>query len=78
MRVQIAHVYAVVVFLLESAVFALIGLELPSLVDRLSANDRQFIPAALAVFAVVVVTRAIWIYPTGYLPRMRRTRSTTR
>lgn len=71
-RVQIAHVYSVVVFLLESAVFALIGLELPSLVDRLSTDDRQFIPAALAVFAVVVVTRAIWIYPTGYLPRMHR------
>ncbi len=71
-RVQIAHVYAVVVFLLESVVFALIGLELPALVNRLSAADRDFIPIALAVTAVVVATRALWIYPTGYLPRLRR------
>ena len=72
-RVQIDHVFTVVVFLLESVVFVLIGLELPTLVSRLSDAERDFIPIALAVTAAVVVTRAIWIYPTGYLQRLRRT-----
>jgi monovalent cation/hydrogen antiporter len=73
-RLQIAHVYAVVVFLLESAVFAVIGLELPALVSRLSDADRDFAPIALAVTAAVVLSRAIWIYPTGYLQRLRTDR----
>lgn len=71
-RVQIAHVYSVVTFILESVVFALIGLELPAMVRRLSATDRDFIPIALAVTAVVVLTRALWIYPSGYLQRVRK------
>ena len=71
-RLQIAHFYAVVVFLLESVVFALIGLELPGLVQRLSEADRDFLPAALAVAAIVILTRALWVYPTGYLQQVRR------
>jgi len=74
LRLQIAHVYAVVVFLLESVVFAVIGLELPALVSRLSADDRDFLPLALAVTVVVVLTRALWVYPSGALTGLRERR----
>ncbi len=67
-RLQIATVYSVLVFLLESVVFAVIGLELPALVRRLPAGEDAFLPSALAVFAVLVLTRVLWVYPVAYLP----------
>ncbi len=71
-RLQIQTVYAVVVFLLESVVFAVIGLELPTLVRGLPAGDRGFLPAALAVTLVVVGARIAWVYPATYLPALLR------
>ena len=75
-RLQIATVYAVVQFLLESVVFAVIGLELPVLVRRLAGADQHFALGALAVTATVIVVRALWMYPSTYLPywlgRVRR------
>lgn len=69
-RLQIATVYGVVVFLLESVVFAVIGLELPTLVREMPAADRNFGAAAVAVTGIVLVVRLLWIYPAGYLPRL--------
>jgi CPA1 family monovalent cation:H+ antiporter len=73
-RLQIANTYAVVVFLLESLVFAVIGLELPELVRELPASERGFVPAALAVAGVLVATRVLWVYPVAYLPQLLRAR----
>jgi monovalent cation/hydrogen antiporter len=67
-RLRIATVYAVVQFLLESVVFAVIGLELPVLVRRLAGSDQQFALGALAITATVIVVRALWMYPSTYLP----------
>jgi CPA1 family monovalent cation:H+ antiporter len=72
-RLQIDHLYAVLVFVLESVVFALIGLELPGLVPQLNESAAGFLPAVLAVAVVVVLTRVLSIYPTGYLQRIRQT-----
>ncbi len=69
-RLRIDGVYDVVVFLLESVVFAVIGLELPTLVRDLPASDRNFAVAAVAVTLVALLTRLLWIYPAGYLPRL--------
>ncbi|HEY3630054.1 MAG TPA: Na+/H+ antiporter [Jatrophihabitantaceae bacterium] len=67
-RLQVANVYAVVQFLLESVIFAVIGLELPAVVRRLDGADRHFVLGALAVVAVVIAVRMLWVYPATYLP----------
>ena len=67
-RLQIASVYAVVQFLLESVIFAIIGLQLPAVVRRLDGADRNFVGGALVVVAVVVGVRMLWVYPGAYLP----------
>ena len=47
-RLQVQAVYAVVVFLLESVVFGVIGLELPALVEELPTGSRWWPVQALA------------------------------
>jgi Na+/H+ antiporter len=67
-RLQIANVYAVVQFLLESVIFAVIGLGLPTVVRRLTGADQHFVAGALAIVAVLVAVRVLWVYPTAYIP----------
>ncbi len=77
-RLQADAVYAVVVFLLESVVFSLIGLQLPRLISRLSGPDRSFWWPALAVIVVVIGTRVVWLFPAAFGPRLlRRPRNRT-
>ncbi|MGW1074330.1 Na+/H+ antiporter [Streptomyces sp. NPDC002537] len=69
-RLQEAAVWRMVAFILESAVFALIGLQLPVVMRGLGAGLGQ---AALwyasAVFAAVVAARFVWVFPATFLPR---------
>lgn len=58
-RVAIATVYGVVVFLLESAVFALIGLQLPILLHRLPADEPATLPLVFAVTGVLLLVRVL-------------------
>ena len=62
-RLQLHAVYGTVVFLLESVVFALIGLELPRLVDEVSGSGASWPLAALAVTATLLAIRALWVFP---------------
>ncbi|GAA4953954.1 hypothetical protein GCM10023238_20620 [Streptomyces heliomycini] len=60
-----------VAFVLESAVFALIGLQLPVVLRGLGAYEGVDAAwYAVAVFAVVVVVRFLWVYPATWLPPM--------
>ncbi|GGU70486.1 Na+/H+ antiporter [Streptomyces albospinus] len=62
-RLQLHAVYGTVVFLLESVVFSLIGLELPSLIRALTDADRLW-PVQAVVLAVVLMTvRMLWVFP---------------
>jgi len=61
-RLQLHSVYQTVIFLLESVVFALIGLELPTLVRELGRGGRWPL-AALAVTATLIATRVVWVFP---------------
>jgi Na+/H+ antiporter len=61
-RLQLHSVYQTVVFLLESVVFSLIGLQLPTLVRALS-HTPQWPVAALAVSGTLVAVRAAWVFP---------------
>ncbi|MEU6254970.1 Na+/H+ antiporter [Streptomyces sp. NPDC047043] len=70
-RLQEDAVWKVVAFVLESAVFALIGLQLQVVLKGL--GDYEGVDAAwyaVAVFLVVVVTRFVWVYPGTFLPRI--------
>ena len=67
-RLQISNLYGVVVFLLESAVFAVIGLELPTLVRNLTSGESDFVLAALAVTGTLLVVRLGWVWAVSYLP----------
>ncbi|MEU1045512.1 Na+/H+ antiporter [Streptomyces sp. NPDC005897] len=70
-RLQEEAVWKMVAFVLESAVFALIGLQLPVVLKGL--GEYEGIDAAwyaLAVFLVVAVARFVWVYPATFLPRL--------
>jgi monovalent cation/hydrogen antiporter len=73
-RLQLHSVYQTVIFLLESAVFALIGLELPTLVRDLGSTGRWPL-AALAVTVTLIVTRVAWVFPVWAVSQWRRGRS---
>ncbi len=70
-RTQARAVWNVVVFVLESLVFILIGLSLRGVLQRLggyAAINDLLVPAAI-ITAAVIVARFAWIVPATYLPR---------
>ncbi|MBL3669615.1 Na+/H+ antiporter [Streptomyces sp. M2CJ-2] len=68
-RLQEGAVWRMVAFVLEAAVFALIGLQLPIVLKGLGEYaGAEAVWYALAVFAVVVVARFVWVYPATFLP----------
>ncbi|WP_042411795.1 Na+/H+ antiporter [Streptacidiphilus carbonis] len=68
-RLQVQAVYSVVVFLLESVVFAVIGLELPTLVRDLPAGSRAWPLQALALAAALIALRVLWVWPLSRVVR---------
>jgi CPA1 family monovalent cation:H+ antiporter len=70
-RLQLHSVYQTVIFVLESVVFALIGLELPTLVRELGHAGRWPL-AALAVTATLIATRVAWVFPVLAISGWRR------
>jgi len=69
-RLQEAAVWKMVAFVLESAVFALIGLQLPFVLKGLGTSSvTDALGYAVLVFLAVVVVRFVWVYPATYLPR---------
>lgn len=70
-RLQEEAVWRMVAFVLESAVFALIGLQLPVVLKGLGAYEGLDAAwYAFALFLVVVAARFVWIYPAAFLPRI--------
>jgi CPA1 family monovalent cation:H+ antiporter len=70
-RLQGTEVWRVIEFLLESVVFALIGLQLPTVLDELSDRDPGTLALAGAVaLGVTIAARFVWMYPGTYLPRL--------
>jgi CPA1 family monovalent cation:H+ antiporter len=71
MRIIARSVWNLLVFLLNSLVFILIGLQLSAILGRLtgySAGDL-FLYGTL-VSAVAITVRFAWIYPATYIPRL--------
>ncbi|MER8119419.1 Na+/H+ antiporter [Streptomyces sp. NPDC094031] len=70
-RLQEEAVWKMVAFVLESAVFALIGLQLPPILKGLAAyHGADAAWYAIAVFLVVVAARFVWTFPATFLPRV--------
>jgi CPA1 family monovalent cation:H+ antiporter len=70
-RLQEEAVWKMVAFVLESAVFALIGLQLPVVLRGLGAYEGLDAAwYAVALFLVVVAVRFLWVYPATFLPRL--------
>ncbi|MFE9255456.1 Na+/H+ antiporter [Streptomyces sp. NPDC006879] len=69
-RLQEAAVWKMVAFILESVVFALIGLQLPVVLAGLGEYEGlTALWSALVVFVAVVVARFVWVFPATFLPR---------
>ncbi|MFD7263906.1 Na+/H+ antiporter [Streptomyces sp. NPDC059874] len=70
-RLQEEAVWKVVAFVLESVVFALIGLQLPVVLRGLGEYEGLHAAwYAVAVFLAVVVARFVWVFPATFLPRL--------
>jgi monovalent cation/hydrogen antiporter len=69
-RLQGIFFWDLLVYLLESLIFLVTGLQLRTLLDRPDIVPLfQPIVGVLLTVAVLVVTRFIWVYPAAYLPR---------
>ncbi|GGM90083.1 Na+/H+ antiporter [Dactylosporangium sucinum] len=75
-RLQMDAFWRMVKFLLEGAVFLLVGLQLRSLIMEVERSFWFTMGALAAVVGVVIVTRIAWLFPTTYftrlIPRVRR------
>ncbi|MBT0566179.1 Na+/H+ antiporter [Williamsia sp. CHRR-6] len=70
-RLQDNAVWRSIDVLLESFVFLLIGLQLPTVLDGLHGRPvATMVWTTAAVLATVIVVRIVWMYPATYLPRM--------
>jgi Na+/H+ antiporter len=64
-------VWRVVDFILESIVFALIGIQLWPILQGLRGEDpRRVATHALIIFVTAVAVRVLWVVPATYLPRV--------
>ena len=71
MRIIARSVWNLLVFLLTSLVFILIGLQLSGIVGRLTGySATELVFYGTLVSAVASAVRFAWIYPATYLPRM--------
>jgi monovalent cation/hydrogen antiporter len=74
-RLQVHAVYQTLIFVLESVVFSLIGLQLPTLIRALSST-RQWLVPALAITATLILIRLAWVFGLwAAAKRRRRTQS---
>ena len=70
-RIQSQAVWDTVVFLLNGAVFILIGLQLPYILGNLSPGSIPTVMGyGVIISLVIILVRIIWVYPGTYLPRM--------
>jgi Na+/H+ antiporter len=62
--------WEIVTFVLNALLFILIGLQLPGILDELDAySATDLLWWAAAIWLTVVLARAIWVYPSAWIPR---------
>jgi CPA1 family monovalent cation:H+ antiporter len=71
MRLQAVPVWEMVTFILNGALFMLIGLQLPQVVSALVPGSLiESIKLAIVIVVVIVLVRFAWMYGAYYLPRI--------
>ena len=69
-RLQAYAVWSVVVFLLNAALFTLVGLALPDVISGLRTQSAGQLARDAAIVSVAVMAlRFLWVFPSAYLPR---------
>ena len=66
-RVDLYAAWSLLEFILNGLMFLFIGLEIPRRVGMLMMTGRPVL-VGLAIAAVVIVARLVWIWPSAYLP----------
>jgi len=70
-RIIARSVWNLLVFLLNSLVFMLIGLQLSEVTGRLASEPAvELIVAGVLISTVAILVRFAWIYPATWLPRL--------
>jgi monovalent cation/hydrogen antiporter len=71
-RLQAFAVWEVLVFILNAALFVLVGLQLRTVVERISDDyaPSDLMLWAAVIAAAVIVIRFLWVFPATYLPRV--------
>jgi monovalent cation/hydrogen antiporter len=69
-RLQVFEVLRVMNFLLNSVLFVLIGLQLHTVLGRVSdRSPLTLVPFVALTSLAVIAIRALWVFPMAYLPR---------
>ncbi len=70
MRIMARSVWNVLVFMLNSLIFILIGIQMSDVMDTLGRYPlSQLMLMGTAITVVAVIVRFVWVYPAAYLPR---------
>jgi monovalent cation/hydrogen antiporter len=69
-RIQGHAVWEIVSFVLNSALFVLVGLQLPVVIDGTDGLDGELVAQGALVAATVIAVRIAWVFPLTYLPRV--------
>ncbi len=69
-RLQMEAFWRMVNFVLEGAVFVLVGLQLRLVVDQLHTGVPMVARATVVVVGTVIAIRFVWMYPATYLARL--------
>jgi Na+/H+ antiporter len=69
-RIAGAAAWQVLLFLINGAVFILIGIQLPRVLAGLgSRTPLELLGLAVAISATAIVVRILWVFPGTYIPR---------
>jgi Na+/H+ antiporter len=70
-RLQGIAAWEILVFVANSLLFVLVGLQLPAILDELSGRSIETIAlATVLVCATVILTRVFWVFPFMHLPHV--------
>jgi CPA1 family monovalent cation:H+ antiporter len=71
-RLTESSMWSVIQYLLEGAVFGLIGLQLPDIVRGVHEDTAQVIAVCGSVLAVVLAVRPLWLFGVSYIAKLVR------
>lgn len=69
-RVLASSVWRLLIFVLNAFAFLLIGIQLPSILEALVPNVRNYVLYGLLLSLTVIIVRMAWVFAATYLPRI--------